>query len=361
MRIADALFLPPEDRRRLEAWAKERTAPARLVERARILLLLAEGVGIRPAARRLHVGLNTIRRWRDRFLEAGSSGIEHDAPGRGRKPVITAERKAEIVRRTTQEQPRNATHWSLSRMADAAGVSPFVVWKIWKEHGLKPHLIRTFKVSDDPHFVEKVEDIVGLYLNPPERAMVFSVDEKTQIQALDRSQPGLPLKKGRCGTMTHDYKRNGTTTLFAALNTLDGTVIADTMPKHRRQEWLKFLKQIYRLVAKDKDIHIICDNYATHKTEEVQAWLATHRRVHVHFTPTSSSWLNMVERPFRDISENRLRRGVFRSVEELEAAIHEYLARHNECPKPFIWTATHQDILGKVARAKATLTRNAKD
>jgi len=246
-------------------------------------------------------------------------------------------------------------------MADAAGVSPFVVWKIWKEHGLKPHLIRTFKVSSDPHFVEKVEDIVGLYLNPPERAMVFSVDEKTQIQALDRSQPGLPLKKGRCGTMTHDYKRNGTTTLFAALNTLDGTVIADTMPKHRRQEWLKFLKQIYRLVAKDKDIHIICDNYATHKTEEVQAWLATHRRVHVHFTPTSSSWLNMVERPFRDISENRLRRGVFRSVEELEAAIHEYLARHNECPKPFIWTATHQDILGKVARAKATLTRNAKD
>jgi transposase len=185
--------------------------------------------------------------------------------------------------------------------------------------------------------------------------MVFSVDEKTQIQALDRRQPGLPLKKGRCGTMTHDYKRNGTTTLFAALNTLDGTVIADTMPKHRHQEWLKFLKQIYRLVTKDKEIHIICDNYATHKTEEVRAWLATHRRVHVHFTPTSGSWLNMVERLFRDISENRLRRGVFRSVDELEAAIHEYLARHNANPKPFIWKATHADILGKAARAKAAM------
>ena len=363
MRIANALPLTPEDRRQLETWAKEKTAPARLVERARLLLLLADGVGIRPAARHLHVGFNTIRRWRDRFLEAGCLGIEHDAPGRGRKPVITDEGKAEIVRMTTQEKPHNATHWSLRRMADAAEVSPFVVWKIWKAHGLKPHLVRTFKVSNDPNFAEKVEDIVGLYLNPPEHALVFCVDEKTQIQALDRTQPGLPLKKGRCGTMTHDYKRNGTTTLFAALNTLDGTVIADTMPKHRRQEWLKFLKQIYRLVAKDKDkdIHIICDNYATHKTEEVQAWLATHRRVHVHFTPTSGSWLNMVERLFRDIAENRIRRGVFRSVAELEAAIHEYLARHNERPKPFIWAATHQDILGKVARAKAALTRNAKD
>ena len=315
MRIADALPLTPEDRRQLETWAKGKTAPARLVERARILLFLADGVGIRPAAQHLHVGFNTIRRWRDRFLEAGCLGIEHDAPGRGRKPVITAECKAEIVRLTTQEKPYNATHWSLRRMADAAEVSPFVVWKIWKEHGLKPHLVRTFKVSNDPHFAEKVEDIVGLYLNPPEHALVFSVDEKTQIQALDRTQPGLPLKKGRCGTMTHDYKRNGTTTLFAALNTLDGTVIADTMPKHRR--------------------------------------------VHVHFTPTSGSWLNMVERLFRDISENRIRRGVFRSVEELEAAIHEYLTRHNEHPKPFLWTATHQDILGKVARAKAALAKQS--
>jgi len=357
MRIADALPLTPEDRRQLETWAKEKTAPARLVERARILLLLADGVGIHPAARHLHVGLNTIRRWRDRFLEAGCPGIEHDAPGRGRKPVITVERKAEIIRMTTQEKPRDATHWSLRRMAEAAEVSPFVIWKIWKEHGLKPHLVRTFKVSNDPRFSEKVEDIVGLYLNPPEHAVVFSLDEKSQIQALDRTQPGLPMKKGRCGTMTHDYKRNGTTTLFAALNTLDGTVIAETMPKHRAQEWLKFLKTVYRTVAAGQEIHIICDNYATHKTEEVQKWVARHKRVHVHFTPTSGSWLNMVERLFRDITENRLRRGVFRSVEELETAIHEYLALHNESPKPFIWTATHQDILGKVAKAKAAMAK----
>ena len=360
MQKADALEMTLEDRRQLESWARSKTIPARVVERSRILLLLAEGTGIRPAADQLRVGYNTVRRWRDRFLAAGCPGLEHDAPGRGRKPVITEERKAEIVRMTTQEKPGNATHWSLSRMAQVSGLSTFAVWKIWKANGLKPHLVRTFKVSNDPRFSEKVEDIVGLYLNPPEHAVVFSVDEKSQIQALDRTQPGLPLKRGRCGTMTHDYKRHGTTTLFAALNTLDGTVIGETMPKHRHQEWLKFLKQIYRLVARDKEIHIVCDNYATHKTPEVRAWLAKHRRVHVHFTPTSSSWLNMVERLFRDITENRVRRGVFRSVEELETAIHDYLAKHNTNPKPFIWTATHGDILGKVARAKAMVLGQTK-
>jgi len=277
MQKADALKMTPEDRRQLESWARSKTIPARVVERSRILLLLAEGTGIRPAADQLRVGYNTVRRWRERFLAAGCPGIEHDAPGRGMKPVITEERKAEIVRMTTQEKPANATHWSLSRMAQATGLSTFAVWKIWKANGLKPHLVRTFKVSNDPRFSEKVEDIVGLYLNPPEHAVVFSVDEKSQIQALDRTQPGLPLKRGRCGTMTHDYKRHGTTTLFAALNTLDGTVIGDTMPKHRHQEWLKFLKQIYRLVARDKEIHIVCDNYATHKTPEARAWLAKHR------------------------------------------------------------------------------------
>ena len=355
MRKADALPLTPDDRSQLEAWSKGRTIPVRLVERARILLLLADGTGIRPTAKQLQVGLNTVLRWRGRFLDLGCQGILHDAPGRGRKPSISAERRAEIVRMTTQEKPRNATHWSLSKMAEVSGVSTFTVAKIWKANGLKPHLVRTFKLSNDPCFSEKVEDIVGLHLNPPEHAVVLSVDEKTQIQALDHTQPGLPLKKGRCGTMTHDCKRHGTTTLFAALNTLDGTVIADTMPKHRTQEWLKFLKQIYRLAPKDRDVHIICDNYVTHKTAEVQAWLAKRKRVHVHFTPISGSWLNMVERLFRDITENRLRRGVFRSVNELEAAIHEYLARHNERPKPFIWKATHSDILGKVARAKASL------
>ena len=355
MQKADALPLTPEDRRQLESWARSKTLPARIVERSRILLLLADGVGVRPTADQLQVGYNTVRRWRDRFLEVGCQGIEHDAPGRGRKPVITAERKAEIVRMTTQEKPENATHWSLHTMANATGLSTFAVWKIWKANGLKPHLVRTFKFSKDPQFSEKVEDIVGLYLNPPEHAVVFSVDEKTQIQALDRSQPGLPLKRGRCGTMTHDYKRNGTTTLFAALNTLDGTVIGDMMPKHRAQEWLKFLKQIYRLVPRNKALHIICDNYSSHKTPEVQAWLAKHPRVHIHFTPTSSSWLNMVERLFRDLTERRIRRGVFRSVDELEAAIQDYLAKHNANPKPFIWTATHADILGKVARAKAAM------
>lgn len=355
MQKAAALEMTPEDRRQIEAWGRSKTIPARVVERSRILLRLADGTGIRPTADQLQVGYNTVRRWRDRFLESGCKGIEHDAPGRGMKPVITEERKAEIVRMTTQERPENATHWSLSRMAQATGLSTFAVWKIWKAHGLKPHLVRTFKVSNDPRFAEKVEDIVGLYLNPPARAVVFSVDEKSQIQALDRTQPGLPLKQGRCGTMTHDYRRHGTTTLFAALNTLDGTVISDTMPKHRHQEWLKFLKRIYRLVARDKEIHIICDNYATHKTPAVQAWLGKHERVHVHFTPTSSSWLNMVERLFRDITVNRIRRGVFRSVEELEGAIHDYLAKHNANPKPFIWTATHADILGKVARAKAAV------
>lgn len=359
MKKADALAMTPDQRRQFEAWAKGKTTPMRLVERAKILLMLGEGAGIRPTAEQLEVGLNTVRRWRDRFEEAGCPGVEKDAPGRGRKPVITAEQRAEIVRMTTQEKPANATHWSLRSMADAAGLSTFAVWKIWKGHGLKPHLTRGFKVSNDPRFAEKVEDIVGLYLNPPEHAVVFSVDEKSQIQALDRTQPGLPMKKGRCGTMTHDYKRNGTTTLFAALNTLDGRVIAETMPRHRHQEWLKFLKLIYREVPKQKEIHVICDNYATHKTEEVQAWLSKHKRVHLHFTPTSSSWLNMVERLFRDITENRIRRGVFRSVAELEAAIHDYLALHNENPKPFIWTATHTDILGKVARAKATLNGSA--
>lgn len=355
MRKAEALAMDVEQRRQLEAWAREKTAPARLVERARILLSLADGFGVRPTAAALGVTMNTVRRWRDRFVEWGCCGIEHDAPGRGRKPRIGSDCRAEIVRKTTQEAPEGATHWSLRGMAKASGVSQFLVWKIWRENGLKPHLVRNFKISRDPRFAEKVEDIVGLYLNPPERAVVLSIDEKSQIQALDRTQPGLPLKKGRCGTMTHDYKRNGTTTLFAALNTLDGTVIGETMPRHRHQEWLKFLKQVVRSVPKDKEIHVICDNYATHKHEKVRQWLDRQKRVHIHFTPTSASWLNMVERLFRDITENRIRRGVFKSVEELEQAIRDYLAIHNEAPKPFVWTATHPDILGKVARAKAAL------
>ncbi len=240
-------------------------------------------------------------------------------------------------------------------MAQATGVSESTVGRIWRQNGLKPHRTVGFKLSNDPHFEEKLVDIVALYLDPPEHAIVLSVDEKSQIQALDRTQPGLPMKKGRCGTMTHDYKRNGTTTLFAAMNTLDGTVISATMPRHRHEEWLKFLKRLERGTSKRLALHIICDNYATHKHPAVKSWLKGHSRVHVHFTPTSSSWLNMVERFFRDITENRIRRGIFRSVPELEAAIHTYIARHNAAPKPFVWTASANDILAKVTRARQAL------
>ena len=240
-------------------------------------------------------------------------------------------------------------------MAEAAGLSEKSVRRIWHKHGLKPHLTRTFKVSNDPEFAEKLEAIVGLYLNPPEHAIVLCADEKSQIQALDRTQPGLPIKKGRCGTMTHDYKRNGTATLFAAMNTLDGTVISMCDDQHRHQEWLKFLRVIDQVTPSGKEIHLIADNYATHKHPKVQKWLARHKRFHIYFTPTSSSWVNMVERFFRDLTQNRLRRGIFRDVEELITAIGEYIDRHNDSPKPFVWTAKASDILEKVKRARKAL------
>jgi len=294
-------------------------------------------------------------RWRKRFLKLGLAGLEKDAPRPGRTPTITSAKVQEIVRKTTQEKPANATHWSTRTMAEAAGLSEKSVRRIWHKHGLKPHLSRTFKVSNDPEFAEKLEAIVGLYLNPPEHAIVLCADEKSQIQALDRTQPGLPIKKGRCGTMTHDYKRNGTATLFAAMNTLDGTVISMCDDQHRHQEWLKFLRVIDQVTPSGKEIHLIADNYATHKHPKVQKWLARHKRFHVYFTPTSSSWLNMVERFFRDLTQNRLRRGIFRDVEELITAIGEYIDRHNDSPKPFVWTAKATDILEKVKRARKTL------
>ena len=262
------------------------------------------------------------------------------------------------MRVTTQETPAGRTHWSTRSLAKKMGLSPSTIGRVWRSHGLKPHLTRTFKLSRDPKFLEKLDDVIGLYLDPPEHALVFSVDEKSQIQALDRTQPGLPLVRGRAGTMTHDYKRHGTTTLFTALNTLDGTVIGTCMPQHRHQEWIKFLELIDRETPKDKEIHLIADNYATHKHPNVQKWLERHPRFKVHFTPTSASWLNMVERFFRDLTQNRLRRGVFRSVGELIAAIQEYLACHNEAPKPFIWTKTSRDILEKVTRAREALVKS---
>jgi transposase len=325
------------------------------VERARIVLLAAAGLQDRQIAAQLKITPEKAARWRNRFLDGGAAALDKDAPRPGRTPTITAAKVQEVVRKTTRQKPCNATHWSTRTMAAASGLSEKSVRRIWHAHGLKPHLARTFKVSNDPEFAQKLEAIVGLYLNPPEHAIVLCADEKSQIQALDRTQPGLPLKKGRCGTMTHDYKRNGTATLFAAMNTLDGSVISMCDDRHRHQEWLKFLRLIDQLTPGGKQIHLIADNYATHKHPKVQRWLARHRRFHVYFTPTSSSWLNMVERFFRDLTAKRLRRGIFRDVEELIGAISDYIDSHNDNPKPFIWTAKASDILEKVKRARKAL------
>jgi transposase len=317
--------------------------------------LAAAGWQDRQIAAKLKITSAKAARWRNRFLDGGLAALDKDAPRPGRTPIITPAKVQEVIRKTTQEKPNNATHWSTRSMAAVAGLSEKSVRRIWHKHGLKPHLVRTFKVSNDPEFAQKLEAIVGLYLNPPEHAIVLCADEKSQIQALDRTQPGLPLKKGRCGTMTHDYKRNGTATLFAAMNTLDGTVISMCDDQHRHQEWLKFLRVIDQVTPEQKQIHLIADNYATHKHPRVQKWLARHPRFHVYFTPTSSSWLNMVERFFRDLTENRIRRGIFHDVEELIMAIGEYIDKHNENPKPFIWTAKASDILEKVKRARLAL------
>jgi transposase len=325
------------------------------VERARIVLLAAAGLQDKQIAAKLGIMPEKAARWRNRFLDGGLEALEKDAPRPGRTATITAAQIQEVVRKTTQDKPTNATHWSTRSMAEAAGLSEKTVRRIWRQHGLKPHLTRTFKLSNDPQFAEKLEAIIGLYLHPPEHAIVLCADEKSQIQALDRTQPGLPLKKGRCGTMTHDYKRNGTATLFAAMNTLDGTVISMCDDRHRHQEWLKFLRVIDYVTPPGKELHLIADNYATHKHPKVQRWLARHPRFHVYFTPTSSSWLNMVERFFRDLTEQRLRRGIFRDVEELVMAIGDYIDKHNDKPKPFVWTAKASDVLEKVKRARAAL------
>ena len=288
-----------------------------------------------------------MARWRSRFVARGLAGIEKDAPRPGRKPQISAKRVQEIVRLTTHEKPADATHWSTRTHGPGEWHQRSFRQANLEKAGLKPHLLRTFKLSNDPLFAEKVADIVGLYLNPPEHALVLSVDEKSQVQALDRTQPGLPLKKGRAGTMTHDYKRNGTTTLFAALNTLDGKVIATCMPQHRHQEWLKFLRLIDKSTPQRKQLHLIIDNYSPHKHPDVQAWLKKHQRFHIHFTPTSASWLNMVERFFRDLTQKQIRRGCFGNVAELIETIEHYIAQHNSNPKPFVWTAKASDILGK--------------
>ena len=353
MRTASVTELTDEQRQQLQRWARSSTVSVRLARRARIILLAAEGMDNHQIAGEVSVGRIQVGRWRKRFAQNGLSGIEADLPRSGRKPRINADK---IVRLTTQNTPEGATHWSTRTLAARVGISDSSVLRIWRANGLKPHLVETFKVSRDPQFAEKLQEIVGLYLSPPEHALVLCCDEKSQVQALDRTQPGLPLKKGRAGTLTHDYKRHGTTTLFAALNTLDGSVIARCDNRHRHHEWLTFLRQIDRETPKDKALHLICDNYATHKHPTVRAWLAKHPRFHVHFTPTSASWLNMVERFFRDITTERLRRGVFRSLPELISAIKEYIAVHNHDPKPFVWTAKANDILQKVIRANRRLS-----
>lgn len=344
-------------RQKLQSLSRSRRASVRFAERAKIVLFAADGMENKEIAAQLNTTRQKIARWRNRFMRFGIEGIEKDAPRPGRFPSIPQEKKTAIVRKTTNETPPNATHWSRASMAEATGVSESTIGRIWRKYGLKPHLIRTFKISNDKRFAEKLEDIIGLYLNPPEHALVLSCDEKSQMQALDRTQPGLPLKKGRSGTMTHDYKRNGTTSLFAALNVMDGSVIGTCMSKHRHQEWIKFLNLIKSRVPSGKEIHIICDNYATHKHQKVKDWLKRNKRFHVHFTPTSASWLNMVERFFRDLSEKRLKRGVFKSLEDLTKAVEGYIDHHNDNPQPFIWRAKANDVLEKVKSARRNLNK----
>ena len=356
MRTAALVELSPEQRTALERLARQRSLAARVVERARIVLRAAEGLENKQIARLMSITPEKAARWRNRFLEGGIRALEKDAPRPGRTRTITDGRVKKLVEMTLHGKPANATHWSTRTMAAAAGISEASVRRIWRAHGLKPHLVRTFKLSRDPAFTEKLEDIVGLYLNPPEHALVLCADEKSQIQALDRTQPGLPIRKGRCGTMTHDYKRNGTATLFAALDALQGQVISMYEDRHRHQEWLKFLRAIHYVVPAHRQIHMIVDNYSTHKHAKVERWLSRHPRFQMHFTPTGCSWLNnggaLLPRPDR---KSPAPRGVFRSVEELITAIFDYIDHHNDNPKPFIWTAKAADILEKVKRARAAL------
>ncbi len=354
---AAPMEITQSQRRTLEVLAKSTTAPHRDVRRAKALLLAADGIANTRIASQVGVSTSTVRSWRTRFACFGLEKFSQISEGRGRKPSIPKEKVEAIVEATLGSKPPGETHWSCRSMAKAYGVSPATVQRIWSARGLQPHRIKTFKMSNDARFEEKLTDVVGLYLNPPEQAVVLCVDEKTQIQALERTQPGLPLKKGRAGTMTHDYKRNGTTTLFAALNVLSGEVTGKCMPKHRNIEFLRFLRQIDREVPKGLQIHLILDNYGTHKHPNVRAWLEKHPRFHLHFTPTSSSWLNLVERWFRNLTDKAIRRGVFRSVPDLIEAIEAYLNANNDDPKPFIWTATAEEILEKVRRGRVALNK----
>jgi len=351
-RRSPAIVLSASERATLDTWKRGRSLAHRKVLRAQIILLADEGMDSQDIARALGVSRPTVQLWRQRFLALRVTGLEKDAPRPGRKPRLSAEKIKVVVEATLHSTPANATHWSTRSMAKAQGLSEASVRRIWKQHHLKPHLLESFKLSHDPRFVEKLQDIVGLYLNPPDKALVLCVDEKSQIQALERTQPMLPLRPGLPARQTHDYKRNGTTTLFAALSLLDGRVIGDCMPRHRHQEFIRFLKRIDAETPQELDLHLIVDNYGTHKHPQVLAWTQRHPRFHLHFTPTSSSWLNLVERWFREITDKRIRRGSFSNVRALTTAIQGYLDNHNQNPQVFVWSAPVERILAKIAKCK---------
>lgn len=355
MRVAPPIVLSSEERSTLERWATARSEPLRVVQRAQLICLAADGIQNQEIAARLNMSRPTVQLWRERFLALRLRGLEKDAPRPGRIPKISARKVAAVVKATLHTTPPNATHWSTRTMAKAQGLSEATVRRIWHQHRLKPHLVETFKLSRDKRFVEKLYDVVGLYLNPPDKALVLCVDEKSQIQALDRTQPMLPLRPGIPARQTHDYKRNGTTTLFAALSMLDGKVIGDCMPRHRHQEFIRFLKRIDEHTPRDLDLHLIVDNYSTHKHPRVASWMKRHPRFQLHFIPTSSSWLNMVERWFREITDKRIRRGSFRNVPDLIAAITQYIENHNQNPQVFAWNASADSIMTKIAKCKEAL------
>jgi len=357
MRVAQSIELTESEIKTLSRWSRGRRTQARLMKRAKIILMAAEGEQNKNIAELLEIDPRQVSRWRRRFVQRRLAGIEKDAPRSGRKAAKREHIAPLIIETTTQRKPPHATHWSIRTLAETLGIDKSMVHRVWQASGLKPHLAKTFKVSRDKLFVEKVIDVVGLYLNPPQHALVLCADEKTSVQALDRTQPGLPLVRGRCGTMTHDYKRNGTTTLFAALEMTEGRIIATCMDRHRHQEWIKFLQMIDQQTPAELDLHLIVDNYSTHKHPKVKAWFQRHPRFHQHFVPTSSSWLNLVERWFRDLTDKRIRRGVFKSVADLIAAIEAYIQHHNSNSKPFVWTAKAEDIIAKYRRAKAVLDK----
>ena len=350
-----ALSLNSIEQEQIRQWLSAHGTPQQVALRCRIILATAEGQAESAIATRWGTNRKTVRLWRTRFAERGLEGLWEIAPGRGRKPTYGPEKIKAIVDATLQTKPAGMTQWSCRQMAKAQGVSKSTVSNIWRSHQVKPHRVKRFKLSRDPRFLEKLTDVVGLYLNPPQQAMVICVDEKSQIQALDRTQPGLPLKKGRCGTMTHDYKRHGTTTLFAALEVLEGRVIGQCFERHRHQEFLRFLRRLDQEFPGPVSLHLVMDNYGTHQQPKVRAWLERHPRFVPHFVPTSSSWLNLIERWFAELTTKRVRRGSFHSVQELEKAITEFLAVWNEHPKPFVWTATVESIKAKLARCRQTL------